>query len=765
MSDLLAERSLLGAVLSGYPEVSDIQVIVHAQDFDHPNHERIWAAICSVIDHGRVPDAITVRSALGLEASHLPGGATYLIELAQACVSVASAPYYAAEVRAESQRRRLGAAATALHQLAVSNLPLDQLGDQARRVVDEATEERAAHKLVRIGDVLPEVVQIADHGQTRGVPTGFSDIDRLITGLTPGRVVIVGARPGVGKALSLDTPLPTPTGWTTMGEVSIGQQLIGADGHPCLVTNATAVMSGHPCYMMTFDDDTTVIADANHQWMTTTRASRRSGGNSAIRTTQEIADTIRVGSDNRTNHAVELAQPIELPEVDLPIDPYVFGVWLGDGTSNGAQVTTPDLEVVSEIRKAGYPCRKLLAKFLWSLSPGYVAEKGEFLESLRELGVWKNKHIPSAYLRASRDQRFALLQGLMDSDGTVGTAHRCSFDVTSEPLAIGFADLIASLGIKFTYKKKIVKGSRMSRSVCYRIGFTTTDPVFRLSRKAARLPDSTRSTTQQRMVVNVEPIESVPVRCVEVDSADHMYLATLSMIPTHNSLFGTNVALNIAVRDNLPTFISSMEMSRQEVTQRILAAHARISLTGLEHGNTSSAGWDAIARASDVVMNMPIIIEDNPAQSLASLRAGVRRTIKQVGSLPLVVVDYLQLMRPADSRVNRNEQIGEITRGLKIMAREFDTCIMAMAQLNRESAGSRPTLVNLRESGSIEADADVVILLHRGETSSHELEVLVEKNRSGPRGSTALQMTGAHARLSSTSWRPANVADQEEVMQ
>src|SRR5690606_14028778 len=105
-----------------------------------------------------------------------------------------------------------------------------------------------------------------------GCPTGFADLDALTNGLHPGQMIVIAARPAMGKALSLDTPLPTPSGWTTMGEVAVGDHLIGADGRPTRVVAATEVMYGRPCYEIEFSDGEVIVADARHQWRTTTRA-------------------------------------------------------------------------------------------------------------------------------------------------------------------------------------------------------------------------------------------------------------------------------------------------------------------------------------------------------------------------------------------------------------------------------------------------------------------------------------------------------------
>lgn len=177
------------------------------------------------------------------------------------------------------------------------------------------------------------------------------ELDELTNGLHPGQMVVVAARPGMGKALALDTPLPTPAGWTTMGEVRVGDELIGADGRPTRVVAATDVMVGRPCYEVEFSDGTVIVADEQHQWLTDTRASRRNPNVPAsVRTTREIADTLKCATaDRRLNHSVVNAAPIQGAEQDLLVPPYTLGAWLGDGTTACAQLTTADPEIVMRI--------------------------------------------------------------------------------------------------------------------------------------------------------------------------------------------------------------------------------------------------------------------------------------------------------------------------------------------------------------------------------------------------------------------------------
>jgi deoxycytidine triphosphate deaminase len=304
-----------------------------------------------------------------------------------------------------------------------------------------------------------------------------------------------------GKALAISTPIPTPSGWTTMGALRVGDQVFGPDGRPRRVVSATDVMTDRPCYEVEFSDHSVLIADASHQWLTTSKAEREHGHRgSSVRTTAQIAASLRVR--NEVNHHVGLTAPVDYPHRDLPVDPYVLGVWLGDGTSTKAEITCApgDQEVLRHIEEAA--CR-----------------------------------VPDEFMVASAEQRLALLQGLMDSDGYVDVFGRCEFVNMREELSNAVAELAASLGLRPVVRKKRAMLNGIDCGPCFQVKFTPRLPVFRLARKLARLKTDSREHAH-RGIVAVRPIASVPVRCIEVDAADGMFLAGERYIPTHNSSLG-----------------------------------------------------------------------------------------------------------------------------------------------------------------------------------------------------------------------------------
>lgn len=339
------------------------------------------------------------------------------------------------------------------------------------------------------------------------------------------------------EPLALDTPVPTPDGWRPLGDLQSGDHVLGVDGRPVLVWGASPVKEGRPCYRMTFDDGESVVADASHRWWVHDRPNRRW----RERTTEQMAHCRWHG---RSRFAVQQPSALELPERDLPLDPYVFGLWLGDGDSRVATIAAgrQDLDVVlRELRAAGctvrvydYDERKGCVAIRFNHGARY-GKSGTSQRALRDLGVLENKHVPGQYLWASRAQRLALLQGLMDSDGFAGQAGNCLFTNTSRVLADGVVHLARSLGWRASagrwHSDKRWGGQPRGT---WRVSFTPSGDVpFRLERKASRCRATV--TERTRTIRAIEPVDSVPVRCLAVDADDHLFLAGRSMLPTHNT--------------------------------------------------------------------------------------------------------------------------------------------------------------------------------------------------------------------------------------
>ena len=555
--DLAAEQSVLGGMLLSKDAIADVLERLRPGDFYRPAHQNVYDAILDLYGRSEPADAVTVAAELDRRGLlRRIGGAPYLHTLISTVPTAANAGYYAGIVAEKALLRRLVEAGTRVVQYGYAGAEgadVNEIVDRAQAEIYDVTERRTAEDFVPLEALLQptmdEIDAIASNGGiARGVPTGFTELDELTNGLHAGQMIVIAARPGMGKALKLDTPLPTPTGWTTMGQVAVGDWLIGADGKPTRVVAATEVMLGRPCYEVEFSDGSAIVADADHQWPT--------------------------------------------------------------------------------------------------------------------------------------------LRGI----------------VVTAQLEIG-ADVVSALG-------------------------------------ARRLVGAGGPTvaTREFGVVDVRSVASVPVRCVEVDNDDHLYLAGRGMIPTHNSTLGLDFLRSCSIKNRLSSVVFSLEMSKSEIVMRLLSAEAKIKLADMRSGRMSDDDWTRLARRMSEISEAPLYIDDSPNLTMMEIRAKARR-LKQKSDLRLVVIDYLQLMTSGKKVESRQQEVSEFSRQLKLLAKELEVPVVAMSQLNRgpeQRTDKKPMLADLRESGAIEQDADMVILLHRPDAFERddprggEADLIVAKHRNGP---------------------------------
>ncbi|WP_063016781.1 replicative DNA helicase [Nocardia niwae] len=816
--DMAAEQSVLGGMLLSKDAIADVIEVIRPGDFYRPAHQAIYDTILDLYGRGEPADPVTVAAGLDRRGElKRIGGAPYLVTLTQTVPTAANAGFYAEIVAEKAILRRLVEAGTRIVQYGYAGADgqdVAEVVDRAQAEVYEVTERRTSEDFLPLEELLQptmdEIDSIASRGGiSLGVPTGFTELDEITNGLHPGQMIIVAARPGVGKALAVDTPLPTPTGWTTMGRVQVGDELLDADGLPTRVVAATEILTGRPCYEVEFSDGTVIIADEQHQWRTETRASRRSKrARAEVRTTAEIAKTLRCDTaDRRLNHSITNTGPLQLPSRKLPVPPYTLGAWLGDGTSAAAQLTCADPEIIARIEAEGIvavPSRSARLRYQLRLpadEPIAVREcavcgkefvpftsevrtcgrscggKARFRSApvppprcpncgersiglrlcqkcrntvgsvqarLRELGVLGEKHIPIDYLRASEEQRRSLLAGLLDTDGTVTHGGSVQFCVTNARLVRDVHELVVGLGYRCRVSTKRVPGRSEESSIAYILTFATDDEVFGLYRKAVlqkeRRAGRSTARSNSRFIVDVRRIDSVPVRCVEVDNADHLYLAGRSMIPTHNSTLGMDFMRSCSIKHGLASVIFSLEMSRTEIVMRLLSAEAKIKLGDMRSGRMSDDDWTKLARRMSEISEAPLFVDDSPNLTMMEIRAKARR-LKQRHDLKLVVVDYLQLMTSGKKVESRQQEVSDFSRNLKLLAKELEVPVVAISQLNRgpeQRTDKRPMVSDLRESGSLEQDADMVILLHRPDAFERddprggEADLILGKHRNGP---------------------------------
>lgn len=597
---------------------------------------------------------------------------------------------------------------------------------------------------------------------------------------------VIAASRGVGKALALDTAIPTPIGWTTMGELAVGDKVFDEQGKICNVVAATEVLQNRPCYRVTFSDGSVLVADENHQWQTESKKARISASNArkygrevarplktygsdqthkrtfaSVVTTKQISESLTVwnGKMQETNHAVLTSGPIELPEAELPLAPYVLGAWLGDGNTRDSRFTCADREILSYLQSEGIRTVKQVQKYTYNLVG--------LNPVLRKMGVLGFKHIPMSYRRGSVSQRLSLLQGLMDTDGYCSKNGRCELTLTSYALSLSAFDLICSLGIKATIKESNAKLNGNITGSRWRISFLTELPVFRLKRKLNRQKPITNGVSNRRYILNVELVESVPVRCIQVDSPSNLFLAGKTYIPTHNSALMLNIARANALR-GVPSTLCSLEMSRELLYIRMAMSDPRaagIKLT--QRTIKDEQKMSDLKYAIDQLKKLPIYIVQGVSNVFRLDKISRRNAIDK--GCKLTLFDYIQLGRtnPTDADVVRVSTVSRTLFGLTqpdLPNGYHGQAVIALSQYNGEGAKmnsqfavetNKPTQNrgmrragndDLAWSSQISNDADGILhLYYKGRyQNKKDIEIFCGKQRNGEEG------WGVEAQLNTT---------------
>lgn len=438
----------------------------------------------------------------------------------------------------------------------------------AASILDQLAELPEEDRRAYIAALDPEELDLLVHRDwsVTGRPEQFlpAGTDWLIWLIRAGR--------GWGKLLDVDTAIPTPDGWTRLGDIEPGDTVYDETGAWCTVT---ATFDDWPAraWRVGFSDGSHLVAGGEHLWATWDTASRKAwnrtgpGGvyppdwhawRSPGGLGPDVVDTDRIAATLDSRHSIPTALPLD-GVADCPIDPWALGAWLGDGSSNGAEITFHDDDLphmTAMFAAAGLPLSggkrrhddvPVATYRIGSRPPardarGRMTGNGSFHSVLRSHGLLGAKRIPDAYLRAPVAARVALLRGLMDTDGYAERS-KVEFTTVSEDLAGQVLELIRSLGERPAVYKGTATLDGIEVGPKWRIVWRPArfNP-FSLPRKADRSPSpgAQASRLAQRMIVSCDPVPVRPMRCLTVDSPSHLFLAGDAMIPTHNTLTGAN---------------------------------------------------------------------------------------------------------------------------------------------------------------------------------------------------------------------------------
>jgi replicative DNA helicase len=853
--NLDAERSLLGGILLDSNAFSEVAELVKAEDFYRDAHRKVYEAMTSLATRSQPIDRITVKDELtSLGAFQAAGGDDFIDLLDKLVPTAANLAYYAKIIHEKALARKLIEAANGIAQLGYEQHgDMAEFADECERRIFSVTEQKTTQAFIHVKPIIAAAFKTIEQLYERqeeitGIPTGFSDLDRLTSGFQPGDLVILAARPSMGKAQPLDAPVLTPNGFVPMGSLQPGSIVTGADGKPQRVL-AVFPQGEKPVYRVRFTDGAVVECCDEHLWSTTTRAeSRRPRGEGSVKTLGEIRQTLQVlGEPGRLNHRIPVVGPVEFAPRSrtLLLEPYLLGLLLGDGSFRGTNVrfdgAEPDaherlrsvLPAQDEISVDGITARVRRARaeptegmhgLLLALEK---AEAAGVAPSLRELGDatghrhlnvvhdqltrlrkkglvdWQqnqkrtlsltaegrararadlaplgarsrtkeavhayglvglsshDKFIPEDYLYATPRERLDLLRGLLDTDGhvIVPGGQTVEYTTVSEKLAEGVVWLVRSLGGIVSQKWKTTSweySGQLRTGKAMRIRLWFPNGLVPVSSKK-HLARWNRGTTRflGRFIEAVEEAGSKPCQCILVESEDHLYV-TSDFVLTHNTAFCLNIATHVGIRGQYQSKrcgvgVFSLEMPKEQLVMRMLASEARVDSQRMRTGKLIESDWAKLATAAGTLADANIHIDDSPGVSALELRAKSRRLFGKYENtdspLRLIVIDYLQLMRGNERIDSREQQISEISRSLKALAKELGIPIIALSQLNRsleKRPDKRPMMSDLRESGAIEQDADTIMFIYREEVYEKEkeevkgvAEIIIGKQRNGPIG-------------------------------
>ena len=836
--NLDAEQGVLGSMLLDRDAIARVVEALRAEDFYRDLHRTIYTAILDLFERGEPVDLITVTNKLAsMGKLEDVGGATYLTSLPNTVPTAANAEFYAGIVLEKSMLRALISAGTQIASLGYEGMDdVAALIDQAEKLVYGIAARRNIQDFQTIKEILKISFEKIDKryqekGTVTGVATGFNDFDMLTSGLQAADMVIVAARPSVGKCLSSDSAILLDDGsLVAIEEVYRRRQgrllTLGGDWKFRWIEPSVFVDDGvKPVFRVTTRLGRTVECTAIHPFL-------------AIDGWLPLA-ALRPGDRMAVPRKVDVFGNKPLRECEIKLLAYLIGE--GALTGGKATRTKTDSRVMADFESAveafgGVRCRRGRNRSgRRARSVTAPGDPGSIATCLRH--GWRRKGakhtaIPPTVFTLPRPQLALFLNRLFATAGWAGVTAgsrvaRIGYATASGLLARQIQHLLLRFGVIAGLRQRMVtcKGTprtawqlqitdpRSIQAFAHDIGIFGQEAQIRevlslvrirgrtpiadtipvgawrpiaeatgqeswsaSTRRAglagaSNIPAGRRGLSRGRLqaiapapkegglqrfaesdvywdeIVSIEPAGSKQVYDLTIPET-HNFVA--NDICVHNTTFALNIAQHAALTNKIPAAIFSLETSKEQLVQRILCSEARVDNTKLRTGYLADEDWRKLARAMGSLSEAPIFIDDSASLSVMEMRAKARK-LKAEHGLGLIVIDYIQMIQSYKRSENRTQELSEIARGIKSLAKELDTPIIAISQLSRavETLGSkRPMLSHLRESGEIEQVSDLVLFLYREDyydvekaqkdNKENVCEIIIAKHRNGPIGSIEL---------------------------
>lgn len=739
-----AERSVLAAILNDQDGTLTDKAIADGlkpESFFEWQKGMILSAVIRLRSKDIIPSVVTLAQDLsGTAELDKVGGATALVSLVNENYSLSQFPSHLELVLCLACQRQAMAQSEAVKAVLNNDyMSRDELRaaiikplGSIENIIQAQAKVRTVDDMIR--DVAKKAKSYAD-GTSDGrdlIYTGIPEFDRWAEPLERHEFCIIAARPGRGKAQPHYSKILTPSGWSTMGEIKPGDYAIGANGKP------QKVIAKHPqgvkkIVRVTFKGGESVDCCEDHLWKVSTRITRK---NDRPQVVMSCKDMINHGLKSmiggaRQEFSVCHVDPIEFDaKADrLPIAPYLLGVILGDGclSSSSVIVCNPERDIMRRCSML-LPHGDIIVErdtkkhcLTWAIrkTKRSSMSKNKTCESLCSLGLQGTdsftKFIPNNYLTASIDDRIALLRGLIDTDGHCDTGMRFEFSTVSDAIKDGVVWLVRSLGgvcrvdqrtTTFSYKGEKRLGAPSWRVWIY---FYNGIRPFSSDKHSARYsPEGNRSSGHY--IKGIEYIGEMECSCITVDGG--LYV-TDDFIVTHNSSLARQIAWhNIKMGKNVLAFL--LETSDCSFIEGAAAIESGIGIKQLKGSlpNHQEKFYNALSTVRSFKNNFRVYDKDNTMDAITT-RCRVARAAMPIG---LVVIDYIQICRGRNPKLSTADAIGEITGSMLSLVKLLGCPVIAMSQLSRdqEKASNRqPVLSDLRDSGSLEADASRVVFIHK----------------------------------------------------
>ena len=708
------EAAVLGALMLEKDALTTVIDILKPQSFYKEAHQHIFKAILSLFDKSEPIDMLTVTQELReLGSIEAAGGAPYVSQLTFKVNSAANIEFHSRVITENAIKRELiQVASIILRDAYEDTTDVFNLLDSTEQALFEVSESNIRKNFDDMRSLMGRAIKELEEKKNQkdgltGVPSGFTALDRVTSGWQKSDLVIIAARPGMGKCVGKGTKVLMFDGsLRNVEDVRVGELLMGDDSTPRRVLSLARGRENMYWVRQNKGDDYRV----NESHILSLKRSRNEGPHRHGDVLNiEVRDWLKKSPKFRTNYK-GYKVPVKFAAQEVPVDPYFLGVWLGDGASNSCIITNIDNEVVDYLYSYAeqLDCRVTKPANI-AKHPDYNITAKErmvggspLFSKMRALNVLGDKHVPPAYLVNSTENRLRLLAGLIDSDGHLDPVSN-GYEITqkSHRLARQIKFLADSLGFRTSLKKKRAAISSIGyESEVYRVriyGDINRVPV-RVARKQA-LPWA--SPVDWRMTgITVEFDKVDDYYGFEIDG-NRLFLLQ-DMTVTHNTAFVVSAMRNAAVDHKKPVAIFSLEMSSIQLVNRLISAEAELDSEKIKKGNLADYEWAQLNHKISDLSAAPIYIDDTPALSIRELRTKCRR-LKAHHDVQLIIIDYLQLMTGnTDGKGgNREQEIASISRALKGIAKELSVPVLALSQLSRsvETRGGdkKPQLSDLRE--------------------------------------------------------------------